>query len=512
MIRRWGWWAAWTVAAAVLYFFENNLGTRVILCWSLLVPVLLRLMKAYAAGKDRAGRKPRSAETAAEKPGRGICPVETGEPDVIRDYVPGDSIRRIHWKLSAKTDRLLIREDSLSPENSDTETPVETTVRQPRKENGWRAKLLIGLIAAFLLSLILLFALPEARNGTAVLLNRLFACSEAVNAYRYARFAVPDGQGTAPAVGLLVTGAAVLAALLLITKNRPAACLTASAMALVQTYFGLSLPFWANIPLLCALAAFLLPRPVSRRSLLICGALLLGLALLFGLVWPGVDSATEEASERVRDLLGTRSGQSGGTESELPDAVMETRHANTQSLLRGEQEAHTGRTYRLVTVEERQISMPKWIDWLRIIALLLLAVAVLILPFLPFAYLNIRRRRALSERERFRSEDRAEAICAMFRHVGRWFEATGNGGGNLLYRDWPEILSKTMPEDYVTEYRACAALFEEAAYSDHPMTEAQRERVRSLLDETEAMLYGRADWKRRLRLRYVDWLWTGGEG
>ena len=34
----------------------------------------------------------------------------------IREYVPGDPVRRIHWKLSEKTDRLLIREDALSNE------------------------------------------------------------------------------------------------------------------------------------------------------------------------------------------------------------------------------------------------------------------------------------------------------------------------------------------------------------------------------------------------------------
>ena len=35
----------------------------------------------------------------------------------IRDYVPGDSLRAVHWKLSAKTDELLIRIGSLPKEN-----------------------------------------------------------------------------------------------------------------------------------------------------------------------------------------------------------------------------------------------------------------------------------------------------------------------------------------------------------------------------------------------------------
>ena len=34
----------------------------------------------------------------------------------VREYVPGDPVRRIHWKLSEKTDRLLIREDAFSIE------------------------------------------------------------------------------------------------------------------------------------------------------------------------------------------------------------------------------------------------------------------------------------------------------------------------------------------------------------------------------------------------------------
>lgn len=30
----------------------------------------------------------------------------------IRDYVPGDDIRTIHWKLSGKTDELIVRQAS----------------------------------------------------------------------------------------------------------------------------------------------------------------------------------------------------------------------------------------------------------------------------------------------------------------------------------------------------------------------------------------------------------------
>lgn len=35
------------------------------------------------------------------------------EPFRLREYAPGDSLRQIHWKLSSKLDRLVIREPGM---------------------------------------------------------------------------------------------------------------------------------------------------------------------------------------------------------------------------------------------------------------------------------------------------------------------------------------------------------------------------------------------------------------
>lgn len=37
------------------------------------------------------------------------------EPFRLREYAPGDSLRQIHWKLSSKLDRLVIREPGMPP-------------------------------------------------------------------------------------------------------------------------------------------------------------------------------------------------------------------------------------------------------------------------------------------------------------------------------------------------------------------------------------------------------------
>lgn len=506
MIRRWLPWMIWMIAAAVLYFFENNTGTRLLLVWSLLLPLWFRLTKAEDS--PRPAKKQVSEEN---RPREGTQPEASDDADTIRDYVPGDPIRRIHWKLSAKTDRILIRDMSPSQENVAEAAAVREETASPGKTggDGIRRRLMRILLTALGALALLSVLLPGARNGMALLLNRLFDRSEAVNAYRYVRLAVPEGQSIAAAVVLLSCIGAVLAVILLTAKSRLPALIIACAAALIQAYLGLSLPAWANILLLVPLTALLLPRVWSRRRAAFCAASLAVLAALILLLMPGVDPGTEEASERVRDLLSRAAGQTAGAQSELPESVTETRHVNTQSLLSGDQESVTSRTYRLVTLEEEQISMPQWIDYLRVILYLLLTVAVLVLPFTPFVLLNRRRRRALEIRRAFDSEDRGEAIGAMFRHIVRWLESTGHGDGNRLFRDWPEALAADLPGDYVQSFAEAAPLFEEAVYSDHRMTEEQCGQVRGLLDRTEDMLYASADWKKRLRLRYVECLWIG---
>ena len=49
---------------------------------------------------------------------------------------------------------------------------------------------------------------------------------------------------------------------------------------------------------------------------------------------------------------------------------------------------------------------------------------------------------------------------------------------------------------------------EEAAYSDHPLSEEQRRQALSLLWETERAMLAQADWKRKLRLKFGDCVWT----
>ncbi len=486
----------WLVLSCVLYFFENNAGTRIVLCGSLLLPLLPSVRRALFGQDEAAARNAERTRTVTAFEAH-----EADEPGDVRAWQPGDPIGRIHWKLSAKRDELLVRDTARDMEKAEEEKTTPSADRAAASSK--RRAYLIGILV-FLLSLALLFVLPPARQGMKTLMNRLYDASEAVNAYVYDRFDVPPGVSAAPAAVLLAAAALSLAGMALLSARRwPLVCLMAG-IVLFQVYFGLAFPFWTNTVLFALFVLRMMKRPRRGKSVLSALAVILAVSLGVLLIWPGTDAATEAASERVRDILGQMAQSVSGAGRELPPGENETRHTYPLTLEEGSREAFPEKEYRLVTVEEEQISKPHWIDTLRIILLLLATAAIPVLPFLPIALMNRRRKKALDARRAFLSENVSEAVFAIFQHITAWLEATGNGGGNAPYAHWRVELTP----DYARRFAECEKLFEEAAYSTHEMREEQREQALELLKETEETLMRKAGWKTRLRLRYRECLWV----
>ena len=496
MKKRWTGYAAWLMLAACLYFFENNTGTRTILICTLLCPLVPPLRRAFFSADRADQRKIVSGVLTV----RMFARRETDESYDVRQYRPGDPVRRIHWKLSAGRDELLVRapETAWMAEEAERTAPVPAD-RQNGKGRQRYPLLLAGLI---LLCGMLLLLMPEARNGTQALCNRVFAASERINAYVYDRFPVPGNQSTALAAALLGTAAAAAAALTVLSRSRAAALCITAVLTLFQVYFGLPFPAWANITLYGLAAILMIRRPAELRSLAAVPAALLLVFLLTAALLPGVDAATEAASETVRDRLSRLAEQITGAVPERPEGETETRHVHTQSLATGDDEARTGREYRLVTVEEEQFSMPHWFNWLKTVLLLLLTAGLVSLPFAPFLILNARKRKATEARKAFGSENVSEAVRAIFRQVVLWLNETGHGAGNLLYREWPDKLPEGLPEGYALRFARCAKDYEEAVYSSHTMPEEKRRQALELLKETETALWKAADRRQRFRIRY----------
>lgn len=493
MNRRWIGFAVWLLLTVCLYFFENNAGTRIVMLCTMLIPLIPLCRQAFFS-RDEAGggiSRPPAVRVSGRR--------EMEESGNVRAYAPGDPVGRIHWKLSVRKDELLIRE-------TDGYGAAEEETAEAPAEDGQGIKaerrLVAGLVSGMLLCAALLLLIPEANRGAQALCNRIFAESEKANAYIYDYFPVPEGQSCILAACLAGGALSALAAVAAAVRSGPLILSVMAACTLFQVCFGLPFPAWVNVPLYGLLSLRMMKRPWRRGSLLAYGAAVLLVSLLVLILFPGADAATEAASEAVRDRLSLMAQSVMDTVSETREGETETRHVHTRSLSAGEDEAGTDRVFRLVTVEEEQVSMPHWVNWLKAILPALLGIALMILPFAPFLLLNARKRKAQESRKAFLSGNVDEAVCAIFRAVISWLDETGHGRGNLLYRDWADQLPDLFPDGYAARFARCAEDFEEAAYSGHPMREDMRRRALELLRETETALWKKADWKQRFRLKY----------
>lgn len=184
---------------------------------------------------------------------------------------------------------------------------------------------------------------------------------------------------------------------------------------------------------------------------------------------------------------------------DTPPEAAQTRRENHLSLSSGEGGAVSERDYRLITRAEEQISDPPWFDGLKTALMLLLIVLLLALPFVPFILLNRRAGQAQAIREAFDDADPCKAVCAMFRHVVRYWTVCAAVPKGHAFRPATAV---AMPETYRKHYRACVDTFLKAAYGVKPISQAERDSVKSLLDETEFLLYDGQSAFRQLELRY----------
>ncbi len=485
-----------------LYFFENNTGTRIVLLCTLILPLFPKIRTALF-GTERA----KAQHTFSEQNIKTFSYTEVDEHGDIRQYVPGDPVNRIHWKLSAKRGEVMIR--PLLNAESIVEDQKKSNVKDDHPISGqMRKKSLFICFALISLSFLLLFLIPQARAGLQELCNRIFRASEAVNAYAYEYFDVPAGHSLRLAVLLLCIIIVAFMGITVITGSRLMSLLLMSGLAGFQVYFGLAFPAWVNILLLTLYMFWIMRRPWKKTEVIRILAVIIVLTVTVLMIWPGVDASTEQLSEKARDYLSRFAQEASSAVQENPEGENETRHVHTRSLLYGDDPAQPEKEYRLTTIEEEQISMPHRINYLKIALLLLLAIALLILPFVPFLWLNARRKKALEARKAFDADDARIAVCAIFQHIIAWLEATGNGAGNLPYCSWPQYLAPQLSEEYARRFADCAALFEEAAYSEHTLRKEQRQQTLALLHETEQIMQEKAGLRQKLFLKYKECLWV----
>lgn len=375
-----------------------------------------------------------------------------------------------------------------------------------------RGKAGAAVEAALIAALAAVLALvPSMRAGAALACNALFTASEAANRYAYIRFTLPP-QADPAACGIafgcwLAWAAGVVAGGAAGSRSAAVPLLAAVGLAAAQVYLGLVPSTSMQLLLFGCLGVLIIRDTACRASwpdLAAASALMLALALAVGFLMPGVHPELEARSEQLRDWLSSH--WPGGASVTIFEDIS-TNSMRQESLLTGAaagktQQDQAARSYEHQQKYQRDISDPRPVNYLKTILMLLLVLLTLIGPFLPFLWLDRQRRRAAAMREAFDAEDPAQAIAAMFRQVTRLMIACGARPDNRGL----SMPDAQLPAAYRFAYRRGITLFQEAVYSDHPMTGEQKAQMAALLRQAQQLVYERAGRRLRFRLQYVECL------
>ena len=143
-----------------------------------------------------------------------------------------------------------------------------------------------------------------------------------------------------------------------------------------------------------------------------------------------------------------------------------------------------------------------WLKY-RLRILLMLSVAAAMALIALFAFWLVRQRQKTARRKAgFMGADIPRAIGSIYLYMMDVLLAQG-----LPLRNCPPSeYAGEIDADLRQEYLAAAALWQEAKFSGHPMTEEQRQRILALKDEVWARAWSKAGLLQRLRLKYVLFL------
>lgn len=341
---------------------------------------------------------------------------------------------------------------------------------------------------------LLLFVLQwqTALDGTKLLLNRFFAASEARQAYTYEMFAVstPDSQWqTAIRHALIPLGlvSGTLCALAAHLRQDWLAAALFVLFALWVAYLGVSPATGWYVALAAALGLMFLPKTDKAILPGLTGVLLL--ALIFGAVLlfaPGEDAVLSVWDEQVRDTLALQTvAFADHWEQEQP------------------QETPSPTEDRNFQQEDTPIDFDgDAFAWLVPPAALAVILIAALLLFIPAILSDWQKKRRAKNRQNLDHPDDGTAIRAMFLYGMRWLKLGGLTPANVPFSGYtPQIGSVLSPELRAT-FEAVLPLWQEAAYSDHPMTAEQRAHMRGFMEQAARAVWAGLDKKGRLLAKY----------
>lgn len=307
-----------------------------------------------------------------------------------------------------------------------------------------------GVLAAWLL-----IRFDPILDGGKLLANRMFELSERSQSYEYDYFTVSRESALEAVLWLsMLTGT-----LCAFWGNKSNAVLC-GLWLLAMAYFGVTPGiFWLTV---LVLGGFLSVLPGQHRWFygLITVAVVAGIAFAVSALAPEPSDAVSLLDDHLRDVLAVSpvTYEQTPVPTEVPEPEL-VPQPSTQL----EQPDHG--------VQKAAAN----------VLFFILAGLTLVLLFVPAIFKDRAAKKSQKARAGFDDSDHAAAIRAMYLYAQQWRK-----------------LSDT-PGQIPAEVKR---IWQEAAYSDHTMSQTQREAVHAYMQETAETVWAEAHWKKRLKIRY----------
>lgn len=347
----------------------------------------------------------------------------------------------------------------------------------------------IRLIVAAAMGIALIAALIVFRNyissGWALIMDHLYDTAEIAQAYIYDRFHVGAMGEEHPYRSMhfaAIWGSCLLGIITALPParfRRPLAMIIAAFSMIAFAYYGI-IPSWVCIAVMAAAIVFLL----SRGSIMSTATVLLAMMIVFGavtLIDPGENYGISRADENFRDRFALISSYLDSSNSSLEGLDELEQQMQDQQ----DQETEDGGSEFMA--EHR--------------GLIVLAVIALILAALGAAagilIKRIRDRQA-KNRAGLDSSDPKKAIIAMFPYAVKWLQPAGIETTGKNFSSLMPVIRADVSEEYAERYKEMYTLWQEAAYSDHEMTEEGRNKMNSFMSDTIDMIRDKTNLRTRL--------------
>ena len=345
-------------------------------------------------------------------------------------------------------------------------------------------------------------------DGFPILFNRLFAVSEACQAYKYNMFPVStsvDFHEIYMLTAFLILSAICMILCAFAAKNRWIFGLLAVAFIFVQIYFGVFPSAGWNV-ILCL--SVMLIAACKGRSIISRGIILLviygAIFLVVQLTFQGPDSALSELSEQIRDqfdeqlenpamgAMAQLEHLQSDEEENLPLNSAEVSDEPYRQAKADEFSVNRSEKFQGADIGETNPAIPPVVYLIIIIAVLILSAAI---------RLVLRFKETQKRRESFMLLDYAAAINNIFLYSIDWLKVYGLNEDNIFFSSYFDSVSDLISPEYSVMYIKAVKLWQEAVYSSHAMTAEQREGMLGFLEATKVIILENSNFINRLKIK-----------